>query len=286
MPHRAHTLLDEGHGDPRARKQLRLSWWGSFPDALRLHGPHQPHTLRSILISYRKCFRGDAEGPCWPGAPGFSPCLRGIALLGDGGGGGWYRAPTATRALSFSSGSRDDGGGGGSSSPDDKLTAACLARGSSVGDKLTAARAKRESAQGQGVGDPAAGGAARGLPGGWAGYGGSRRGGGSGGGGGRGGGGGGAGVKRKAPFAERASAESIQLNGELSRAGSVEEILTLVDERADVFNAVNVSTALNKLWSGLMIILLATSWDANSWIVPRPRHRLQMKSRDERSECV
>jgi hypothetical protein len=32
----------------------------------------------------------------------------------------------------------------------------------------------------------------------------------------------------------------------------VEEILTLVDERADVFNAVNVSTALNKLWSGLM----------------------------------
>ena len=173
-----------------------------------------------------------AEGPCWPGAAGFSPCLRGIAWLGGGGGGGgWGRAPTATRALSSSSGSRGDGGGGGSSSPD---------------EKLAAARAKREPAQGEGVGDRVAGGAALGARGGRGGYGASPRGGGSGGGGGR--GGGGAGVKRKARFAERASPESLQLNSELSQAVSVEEILKLVDERADVFNAVNVSTALNKLW--------------------------------------
>ena len=56
--------------------------------------------------------------------------------------------------------------------------------------KLANARAKREPAQGEGVGDPAAGSAARGVPGGWGGYGASPRGGGSGGGGERGGGGG------------------------------------------------------------------------------------------------
>ena len=215
----------------------------------------QPSLTRFAVFSFLspKCFRWDAEGPCWPGGAGFSHYLRGISWLGgSGGGGGWCRAPTATRALSTSSGSRGDEGGGGSSSPDDKHTAARLARGSSIGDKLAAARAKREPAQGKGVGDTAAGGAARGSPRGWGGYAASPRGGGSGGGGGRSGGGGGAGVKRKAPFAERASAERNQLNGELSRAGSVEEILTLVDERADVFNAINVSTALNKLWSGLM----------------------------------
>jgi len=157
--------------------------------------------------------------------------LRGFACLGGGGGGGGGlgRAPTATRALSSSSGSRGDGGGGGSSSPNDKL----------------AARGQMKSTQGEDVGgrgvtggEVADGGA---VLEGRGGYGASTRGSGGGGGGGR--GGGGAGVKRKVPFAE-----SLQLNGELTQAGSVEEVLRLVEERAEVFNPVNVSTALNKLW--------------------------------------
>ena len=244
---------------------------GGDPDPTPHTVAVHPSRTRFEVLSFLfvNIFGGNAVGPCWPVAVGFSPCLRGFAWLG-GGGGGWGRAPSATRALSSSSGSHGDEGGGGSPSPDDHLTPTRSAGGSSVRDRLATARARREPAsngssvndrlaaargkgkpaQGVVVGDPAAGGAARGGRGGRGGYGASPRGGGSGGGGGH--SGGGAEVKRKAPFAERASAESLQLNSELSQAGSVEEILTLVDERADVFNAVNVSTALNKLWSGLM----------------------------------
>jgi len=248
MPHRAHTLLEAGHGYSRARKLLHLSWWGSLPDTLRLHCPPQPDSLRNLIFSFRtsKCFQWvSKEGPCWPGAKGFSPCLRGIAWPGGGGGGGggWGRVPTATRALSSSSGSRGDGEGVGSPSPDDHLTPTRSAGESSVNDRLAAARARREPAQATSVVDRVAGGAARGAPGGWKGYGASPRGGGSGGDGGRGGGGGGAGVNKRS-----ARAKSVQLNCELSQAGSVEQILTLIDEHADVFNAVNVSTAFNKLW--------------------------------------
>ena len=158
-----------------------------------------PYLLRQLGAVWER--RDAAEG-----APPFG---RGFACLGGGGCGGWG-APTATRALSSSSG---DGGGG----------------SSSVNDKLRLSREAREAMRWEGVGERAAGGAARG---GRRGSGASARGGGGGGSGGRGGRGAGGGKGR-----------SFVPNHLISKEEDPERLLHLVADKLDNFDHVNVATA-------------------------------------------
>ena len=146
----------------------------------------------------------------------WAPIGRGFACFGvvGGGGGGLGRALSATRALSSSSGEA-----GGSSSPNDKLAAKRLIR------------EQMEETRGAGVGERAAGGAARGGRGG---SGAGARSGGRGGGGGRGGRGAGGG-KGPSPDA--------LLNGRISSENDPERLLRLVAAELPNFNDVNVATA-------------------------------------------
>ena len=183
----------------------------------------------SVLYSLSRPLLGAAcDGS--DGIAGTSSIGRGFACLGvgsgngggdgGGGGGGWGRAPAATRALSSSNG---DGGGGVSSSLADKLAAKRLAR------------EKMEPGRRQGVGERAAGGAARGGSGG---SGASARVGGGGGGRGGGGRGGAGGRGNPSPAA--------LLNGRISHEATPEGLLRLVADEHPNFNDVNVATAFSK----------------------------------------
>jgi hypothetical protein len=160
------------------------------------------------------CIRRDATAGSSPRGRGFA-CL-GVGGGGVGGGGGnrvLGRAPTATRALSSSSG---DGGGGSSWDA------------TSFNEKLAAARRDRAWGR-EGVGDRAAGGAARGARGVFGVD--ARDGGRGGGGGGRGGGG----------DMQRA----IALNRLISQEEDPRGLLCLLDDELPNFNNVNVATAFS-----------------------------------------
>jgi len=192
----------------RARATAGAGWGaarslGGVPIALAPSST--PHLRRQLGAVWE---RRDAVA----GSTRFS---RGFACLSGGGCGGWG-APTATRALSSSSG---DGSGG----------------SSSVNDKLRLSREQRKPMRGERVGERATGDAARAGRGG---SGASVRSGGGGGIGGRG--------RRGAGVGKGRSGQSLVMNNLVLQEECPERLLHLVADKLDNFDAVNVSTAFSR----------------------------------------